>query len=144
MQLIKRCFCADLPCTQTGIILNLSDEIVGKFNKYFREFIYNIQLSELIEKYNNKPQIPRMRNFFDIPVYFYYYDNLTYVSAKKLISTNIEQQYKASEVREFKKSYLKIRRRIYHHEMKSFLSHHVAEAILRTYMSFDEMLEFIS
>ena len=37
LELIKRCFCADLPCQQTGIILNFSDNVIGKFNKFFRE-----------------------------------------------------------------------------------------------------------
>lgn len=144
VELIKRCFCADLPCTQTGIILDLKDDIILKFNKYYREYIYKVQYSKLLENFAQKPQEPRIRNFFDIPLYFYYYNGTTYVSEQKLYSKEYQKGFNLSEVREFKKIYLKVRRRIYHNEMVHYLSHHVAEAILRTSMSFDEMLSFIS
>lgn len=144
VELIKRCFCADLPCQQTGVILNLSDNVIGKFNIYFREFIYKHQFSKLLSNYNQTPQTPRIRNFFDIPLYFYYYENTTFVSSEKLATKQIECNITKTEDKEFRKTYCKVRRRIYHNEMVHYLSHHVAEAILRTYMSFDEMLNFIS
>lgn len=144
VELIKRCFCADLPCTQTGIILNLKDDIIAKFNQYYREFIYTFQYKTLLNKYNKTPQEPRIRNFFDIPLYFYYYDGATYVSEQKLNSNRYENKLNISEVREFKKMYMKVRRRIYHNEMVHYLSHHVAEAILRANLSFEEILSFIS
>lgn len=135
LELIKRCFCVDLPCTQTGYILNLNSNIIIKFNQYYREFIYKYQYE--------KPQEPRIRNFFDIPLYFYNYNGFIYVSERKFLSTTKENKFSISEIRDFKKTYSKIRRRIYHKEMKHYLSHHVAEAILRTTMTFNEMLDFI-
>ena len=47
------------------------------------------------------------------------------------------------EIKELKKMYLKIRRKICHNKMTHHLPHHVAEAILREYVSFEEMLVFI-
>ena len=144
LELIKRCFCADLPCTQAGIILNLGENVIGKFNQYYREFIYKFQYENLLKKFNLNPQEPRIRKFFDTPVYFYYYDGLVYISEQKLLAKNCKNKLNFSEVRDFKKVYLKIRRRIYHNGMKYYLSHHIAEAILRMQLSFDEMLDFIS
>ena len=144
IELIERCFCTDLPCTQTGIILNLNENVVGKFNQYYREFIYKSQHENLLKKFNSNPQEPRIRNFFDTPVYFYYYDGLVYVSEQKLFAKNCRNKLSSLEVRNFKKVYLKIRRRIYHNGMKYYLSHHIAEAILRIQLSFEEMLDFVS
>ena len=143
LELIKRCFCVDLPCTQTGYILNLNSNIIIKFNQYYRKFIYKYQYEKLLKFFNEKPQEPRIRNFFDVPLYFYNYNGFIYVSERKLLSTTKENKFSISEIRDFKKAYSKIRRRIYHKEMKHYLSHHVAEAILRTTMTFDEMLDFI-
>ena len=97
-----------------------------------------------MKNFNLKPQEPRIRTFFDTPVYFYYYDGLVYVSEQKLFAKNYSYKLNSLEVRAFKKVYLKIRRRIYHNGMKYYLSHHIAEAILRMQLSFDEMLDFIS
>lgn len=143
IEFIKRCFCADLPCTQAGIILNLDDNIIGKFNQYYREYIYNFQHEKLLNKFRLKPQEPRIRNFFEKSLYFYYYDSATYVSEQKLLSQIPENKFNISEIKDFKKIYSKVRRRIYHNGMIYHLSHHVAEAIIRTEMSFDEMLDFI-
>ena len=143
LELIKRCFCADLPCTQTGIILNLDENIIGKFNQYYREFIYKFQYNNLLKNFNLKPQEPRIRTFFDTPVYFYYYDGLVYVSEQKLFAKNYSYKLNSLEVRAFKKVYLKIRRRIYHNCMKYYLSHHVAEAILRTQLSGIDLLDYL-
>lgn len=143
IELIKRCFCADLPSTKTEMILNLGPNIIGKFNQYYREFIYNDQYNNLKEKFKNSPQEPRIRNFFDIPLYFYYYDGVTYIAEKSLYSKDNIKKFNAIEIKEFKKMYLKIRRKICHNKMTHHLSHHVAEAILREYVSFEEMLIFI-
>ena len=143
LELIKRCFCADLPCQQTGIILNFSDNVIGKFNKFFREYIYNTQFTKLIDEYQKDPQEPRICSFFDITVYFYHYNGQTYVSKTKLRTRQEKRKLNVFEVREFKKTYLKVRRRIYHNEMVRYMPHHIAEAIARTYMSFDELMTAI-
>lgn len=119
-------------------------DVIGKFNKYYREFIYKFQHENLLKKFNLNPKEPRISEFFNTSVYFYYYDGLVYVSEKKLFTKNHRSKLNSSEARDFKKVYLKIRRRIYHNCMKYHLSHHIAEAILRTQVSFDEMLDFIS
>ena len=75
-------------------------------------------------------------------VYFYYYDGLVYVSEQKLFAKNYSYKLNSLEVRAFKKVYLKIRRRIYHNCMKYYLSHHVAEAILRTQLSGIDLLDY--
>ena len=53
-----------------------------------------------------KPQEPRIRTFFDTPVYFYYYDGLVYVSEQKLFAKNYSHKLNSLEVRAFKKVYL--------------------------------------
>src|SRR5574344_1084824 len=64
LELIKRCFCAELPCTKTAQILELSDDIIGKFNQYFRKIIYKNQFEKLNNLYLLYPQTPRIRRFF--------------------------------------------------------------------------------
>ena len=59
---------------------------------------------------------------------------------KSLYSKDNIKKFNAIEIKEFKKMYLKIRRKICHNKMTHHLPHHVAEAILREYVSFEEML----
>jgi hypothetical protein len=144
LELIKKCFCADLPSTRTCLLLGLSDETINKFNLYFRKFIYNQQLTVLIEKYNRKPQTPRIRIFFDKPYYFYNYDNFIFVSERKLLPTLVEKPFNKEEVQEFKRIYCKIRRRIWHNKMQKYVATYIAETILREHLSFNELMVFLN
>ncbi|MDD3237900.1 MAG: hypothetical protein PHV37_07375 [Candidatus Gastranaerophilales bacterium] len=144
LDLIIRCFCADLPCTKTAQILDLSNGIIEKFNQFFRKQIYENQFAELSNLYFLQPQTPRIRKFFDIPVYFYFYDNRTFVSGEALKTNLTPKTLAKSEDLKFRKTYLKLTRRINHHSMISFLSYYIAEEIWRIDKDFEELYENIN
>lgn len=131
LDLIIKCFCADTTCVQTALITNLSDNIICKFNIFFRQKIYDKQFNILEKFYAINPQTPRIRNFFNTPVYFYYYNEQTFVSEKKLKSIKKEKCLPKVEDKKFRKIYLKLTRRITHNKMKNYLPFYIAEAISR-------------
>ncbi|MBQ2983466.1 MAG: hypothetical protein IJD57_01540 [Candidatus Gastranaerophilales bacterium] len=59
-------------------------EIIVRGGKSFEILLSSIEL-DLQEKYfEQKPKIAKMRRFYDIPVYFYLYDNELFVVDKPL------------------------------------------------------------
>lgn len=129
LELIIKCFCIGLATLKTGFLLNYCDNIISKYYMYFRKQIYEEQLKELKALYKEKPQVARMRKFFKKPVYFYYYNNKTWVVSKPFVSSEPEANLCKEEVLKFKTDYLRISRRIVLHQSVNYLEHHVAEAI---------------
>src|SRR5574344_949025 len=144
LELIIKCFCADIVYTKTTFIVELGDKIIYKFNQYFRKQIYEKQLQELIELHIEKPYFPRIRKFFDIPVYFYYYNGNTFVSEKPLNAKTENQPLSKSMDKEFRKTYLKLTRRINHNAMESFLYYRIAEELWRMDKDFSTLHDEIA
>lgn len=80
--------------------------------------------------YEDKPYTPRVRNILGKTVYFYYY-NKTYISEMKLKSNKKEEFLPKTQDLKFRKDYLKLTRRVTHNTMKNYLTHHIAEYLLR-------------
>src|SRR5574344_1040232 len=131
LDLIIKCFCAGTTCAQTALITNLSDNIICKFNIFFRQKIYDKQFNILEKNYAINPQTPRIRKFFSTPVYFYYYNEQTFVSEKKLKYIKKKKCLPQVEDKKFRKIYLKLTRRITQNKMKNYLPFYIAEAISR-------------
>ena len=129
MNLIIRCFCIGLATIKAGFIINYSNDVVNKYYRFFRKHIYEDQLKELKRLYDEKPQIARMRTFFDKPVYFYYYNNKTWVVPKPFITGAVEKNMSKEDVLNFKTDYMRISRRMVLHQTTSYLEHHIAEII---------------
>lgn len=131
LNLIIRCFCCGLTTTETGFVSNLSVESIGNLFRYFRKSIYEEHLKRLIELYDKKPQIARMRKYFDKPVYYYHYDNKTWVVSKPFITTKNEKSMNKKAVAEFKINCSRIARRLFLNQRANYLEHHIAEIIWR-------------
>lgn len=141
VDLIIRCFCAEIPSHKTACLVEPSTSCVNDFYTTFRKLIYENQYKELLEHYSKNPQQGRFRLFFkELKVYFYIYNSQVYV-AERLLQSDNECNFTKAEVSEFKKIYCYLSRIESHNKHKSNLCFHLAEKLWRREKSFDYLYE---
>ena len=91
--------------------------------------IYERQLNALKTHFEQKPKIAKMRRFYDIPVYFYLYDDELFVVDKPPKTKRKKLPHTKEESLRIKVFYSRLRRSINHSQMKQNLAQHVAEHI---------------
>ena len=131
IEMITKCFCAGVKSKQASFLLDIGDATMQNFYKHFRQMIYERQLNALKTHFEQKPKIAKMRRFFDIPVYFYIYDDELFVVDKPLKTKRNKLPHTKEESLRIKVLYSRIRRSINHSQMKQNLAQHVAEHIWR-------------
>ena len=131
IEMITKCFCAGVKSKQASFLLDIADATVQNFYKHFRQMIYKRQLNTLKTHFKQKPKTAKMRRFYDIPVYFYLYDNELFVVDKPLKTKRKKLPHKKEESLRIKVLYSRLRRSINHSQMKQNLEQHVAEHIWR-------------
>ncbi len=110
INLIIKCFCAEIPSLKTSIIIELSNSIIGNFYSYFRRVLYKNQLQKLKQSFAIKPKIPSIRTLYDIKIYMYNYNNEIYLTDKPLKSINHDARHTKEEMRNMNVAYYRIRR----------------------------------
>lgn len=142
IDMIIKCFCAGVTTDKGAFLLGISDATLQKFNMYFRKIIYELQLQELKEHFAQNPKTPKARTFYDIPVYFYLYDEKLFVTGKELNGKDLKEHTREEKLK-IKVLYSRLRRSINHSNMKKLLPYHVAEHILKYGKEFDELKDKI-
>jgi len=140
IDMIVKCFCADISVCKTTLILAPNLDCLCNFNKFFRKLIYEKQETELLEYFKNNPQTGRSRIFFNIPMYFYFYNDKLYIS-KKLLEAPNSTIFTKKQITEFKKTYSYLARVTSHNSNKINLPHHLAEMIWRRNKSYNEQFK---
>lgn len=138
IDIIIKCFCAGITTDKGAFLLEVSDATLQKFNMYFRKMIYEKQLQKLKEHFANNPKASKIRTFYDIPVYFYLYDEKLFVVAKPLCAKNLSEHTKQEKLK-IKVLYSRLRRSINHSKMKKLLPHHVAKHIWKYGKEFEKL-----
>ena len=139
IDLIIRCFCAEIPSHKTALLVSLSISCIGGFYLTFRKLLYERQFKELAVLYSGQPQIGRYRLFFkELKAYFYIYNNKVYVS-EKLLESSKEKIFTKSEIAEFKKICCYLSRIESHNTNKSNLCYNLSEKLWRRGKSFDDL-----
>ena len=141
IEMITKCFCAEVKSKQVSFLLNIADATVQNFYKHFRQMIFERQLNTLKTHFEREPRIPKMRRFYDIPVYFYLYDNELFVTDKPLKAKRKKLQHTKQESLRIKVLYSRLRRSINHSQMKQNLAQHVAEHIWRYGISWENLIQ---
>lgn len=131
IEMITKCFCAGVKSKQASFLLDIGDATMQNFYKHFRQMIYERQLNTLKTHFEQKPKTAKMRRFFDIPVYFYLYDDELFVVDKPLKTKRKKLPHTKEESLRIKVLYSRLRRSINHSQMKQNLTQHVAEHIWR-------------
>lgn len=129
IEMITKCFCAEVKSKQASFLLNIADATVQNFYKHFRQMIFERQLNTLKTHFEQNPKIAKMRRFYDIPVYFYLYEDELFVADKPLKTKRKKLPHTKEESLRIKVLYSRLRRSINHSQMKQNLAHHVAEHI---------------
>lgn len=140
IDMIVKCFCAEVELSKTYKILEPKKSCINNFNRYFREVIYNNQYEKLINYFNNEPKISHSRTFFEKTIYFYCYNNQVFISHKNL-NTNICNKHSQKEVNRIKMVYSWITRHIDNSAYKKYVHLHVAEHNWRYKKEFKELYE---
>lgn len=144
IEMITKCFCAGVKSKQASFLLDIADATVQNFYKHFRQMIYERQLNTLKTHFEHEPKIPKMRKFYDIPVYFYLYDDELFVVDKPLKTKRKKLPHTKQESLRIKVLYSRLRRSINHSQMKQNLAQHVAEHIWRYGNLFEYLINQIS
>ena len=129
--MITKCFCAGVKSKQASFLLDIGDATMQNFYKHFRQMIYERQLNTLKTHFEQNPKIAKMRRFYDIPVYFYLYNDELFVADKPLKTKQKKLPHTKEESLRIKVLYSRLRRSINHSQMKQNLAQHVAEHIWR-------------
>jgi hypothetical protein len=140
LDLIIKCFCAEVPVSKTSKICNLSDDIIATFSTYFRKTIYENQLQELDSYFKKKPQQFRLRKFYDKTAYFYFYNEKLFVTESPLPSAKECKSFKPTEIKKFKILYCRIKRILIQNTRRIFLHHHIAECLWRDSKDFEVLI----
>ena len=143
IEMITKCFCAGVKSKQASFLLDIGDATMQNFYKHFRQMIYERQLNALKTHFEQKPKIAKMRRFYDIPVYFYLYDDELFVVDKPLKTKRKKLPNTKEESLRIKVLYARLRRSINHSQMKQNLAQHVAEHIWKDRKSYFNMVEFM-
>lgn len=138
IDMIIKCFCAGVATDKGAFLIGISDGPLQKFNMYFREMIYEKRLQELKEYFAKNPKAPKVRTFYEIPVYFYLYDDKLFVTGKEL-KAKVSEEHTKEEILKIKVLYSRLRRSINHSNMKKLLPYHVAEHIWKYGKEFEQL-----
>ena len=144
IEMITKCFCAGVKSKQASFLLDIADATVQNFYKHFRQMIFERQLNALKTHFEREPRIPKMRRFYDIPVYFYLYDDDLFVVDKPLKTKRKKLPHTKEESLRIKFLYSRLRRSINHSQMKQNLAQHIAEHIWRYGNLFEYLINQIS
>jgi len=140
LDLIIKCFCAEVSVSKSVMICSISENVISTFTQYFRKVIYENQLLELNNYFENNPQQFRLRTFYEKPTYFYFYENRLFVSDNVLLSPNGCINFKQDEIKKFKILYCRIKRILSHNTRRILLHHHISESLWRDSKSFEELV----
>lgn len=138
IDMVVKCFCAGVTSDKGAFLLGISDATLQKFNMYFRKMIYGKQLQELKEHFDQNPKAPKVRTFYEIPVYFYLYDEKLFVTGKELEAKALKEHTREEKLK-IKVLYSRLRRSINHSNMKKLLPYHIAEHILKYGKEFEQL-----
>ena len=131
IEMITKCYCAGVKSKQASFLLDIGDATIQNFYKHFRQMLYEGQLNALKTHCEQKPKIAKMRRFYDIPVYFYLYDDELFVADKPLKTKQKKLPHTKEESLRIKVLYSRLRHSINHSQMKQILAQHVSEHIWR-------------
>ena len=140
IELIIKCFCADIDAEKASKILDPQKACIGTFNRYFREIIYKKQEQELLAYFKKEPRQARHRKVFDKELNIYLYADKLFITDKNLKSKNVIPCSENNRL-QIKTLYLRAMRQFNNCAYKKYITHHVAEQIWRYGKEFEQLKE---
>ena len=143
IELIIKCFCANIEVAKAVNLIELKQSCLSKFYRYFREQIYTQQSIELQSCFKQCPKSPQEREYLGKIYYLYLYKHKLFVSDKPLNSYNMYKHID-SERLEIKNIFLRASRKVLNRSYKHFYHLHLAEEIWRLDKTFAELQNTLS
>lgn len=143
INLIIKCFCANIDADKTVNITEPERASVFGFYRIFREFIYEKQKEILTEHIKKNPKIACERTFFNKTIYFYCYKKTVFISNENIDAKNLQKHTK-EEIKQIKKIYSRLRRKLNRTSYKKNIENHIAEQIWQINKPYEELLESFS
>jgi hypothetical protein len=140
IELIMKCFCADISSPKASMLTGLGLSCITHFYKFFRKFLYKQQREELVKIYERNPQSSYTRKFFEISMSFYAYDNQIYVVPKPLVKRKNCQATEREDYQEFKRVCSFVMRGRENHKFQTNMEYRIAELIWRRNKPFEQLL----
>src|SRR5574344_16140 len=140
IDMVAKCFCADIPALKTTSLIESSKTVTCNFYKFFRETIYRTQFEELKSHFYKNPKTPAIRAIYNKKVYLYYYNKKVYVAEKPLKSSFEIKKHEEVEMRKIRNAYYKVRRHFLNYSLQKVLVEVVAERLWRQDKGFDELV----
>jgi hypothetical protein len=139
IDMIIKCFCADIPVLKSNLLVESSKTVVGNFYNYFRDKLFEKQSKELLKYFEQNPKMPAIRTLYDIKIYLYFYEGKVFVADKELKSKKIMQKHPEVEMREIRVAYYKVRRVFQNFAFTQSLYEIAAEKIWRQGKEFEQL-----
>ncbi len=122
IDLIIRCFCAEIPVIKTSLIIEPSRNSVSNFYAFFRKRLYEKQYQKLEILFNKNPKIPSIRSLYDKKIYLYNYNNEIFVAEKPLKTSKTLVHHTKSELQYVFKMYYRVRRQFLNHSFSNVVA----------------------
>lgn len=143
IDLIAKCFCANIEVLKTVQIIGIKKSCLSKFYKYFRELIYKKQLNELNQYFIDNPKIGRAREYMGKYYYLYLYNDKLFVS-QKLLKNDRMTEITNQERLKIKNIYLRASRKVLNFSYSHFYYLHLAEELWRMDKDFSTLHDEIA
>lgn len=104
-------FCSDIEVKKMINVFGIGKNVMDKFYCYFRTRLYDLQMAELKEYFENNPKIGQEREYMTARVYLYLYNDKLYVS-EKLLKSNKAKKHTEEERLAIKNIYLRSYRKV--------------------------------
>jgi len=140
IELIIKCFCAEIEVDKIVKILSPQKHCINKFFAYFRDKIYEQQFTALNKHIEENPYIPRERDYMGKKVHLYLYEYKLFVSTKCL-NGPVSKNYNNDERLEIKNVYLRSYRKVQNIAYKKYFHLHLTEQIWRYGKEFKQLNE---
>ncbi|MBQ2611925.1 hypothetical protein IJF81_06000, partial [bacterium] len=104
-------FCSDIEVKKMINVFGIGKNVMDKFYSYFRTRLYDLQMTELKENFEQNPKIGQEREYMTAKVYLYLYNNKLYVS-EKLLKSDKAKKHTEEERLTIKNIYLRSYRKV--------------------------------
>ncbi|MFI3300743.1 MAG: hypothetical protein R3Y28_04910 [Candidatus Gastranaerophilales bacterium] len=138
IELITKCFLAEVEVVKVVKILAPQNYVINKFYKYFRQMIYKEQLKTLLNFHKIQPKTPQVREYMNNLFYLHLYKNKLFINDYP-IKCDYSQSHSEAERLEIKNIYFRLRRKKFSVAYKTNYHLYFAEYLWRMDKTFEEL-----
>lgn len=140
VDMIIKCFCADISSNKTVLLTGVNLTCIAKFYTSFRQLIFEKQLDDLRRNYEFASLKVHTRLFFDMPFNFYTYGKKVFVATEAFLRNQSLECADEEYCTEFQQVYNLVVHDREGHRFRVNTEHRIAELIWRRDKPFECLL----